>query len=155
MSGMTKTGIVSLLAVVTIATVWVYWTQTPQYVLLRILQSESGQGQQRAADLIYKGDEVKKRPPIQQRTEKLVHYLALLQNETLEQTYGLTIEQEARIEWNRAVLTVKLNNKLYSVPFHQQADGRWQVVDFENRGTLLREASERKTNSPVSIIARL
>jgi hypothetical protein len=154
MSGSTKAGIVAILAVIAIATVCVYWTRTPQYALLRVLHSDSGHRQERIASPIDRQGAENKGRPIQQRTEKLMHYLGCLQNETLERTYGMRV-QEVRIERKRAVLTVRLNKTIYTIPFHEQPDGYWELAAFENRERLLREASERKQNSPVSIIARL
>lgn len=80
--------------------------------------------------------------------------LAPLQNEMLEQTYAVRVE-EVRLEQKRAVLIVELNKRVYRIPVHEQPDGYWKLAAFENRERLLREASERKTDSPVSIIARL
>jgi hypothetical protein len=151
---MTKAGIVMLLAVVTIATVCVYWTRTPQYALLRILHSDSGHRQERIASPIDREGTENKGRRIQQRTEKLLHYLAHLQNETLEQTYGVRVE-EVRLEQQRTVLIVRLNKTVYRIPFHEQPNGYWTIVPFENRERLLSEASERKKNSRVSIMARL
>jgi hypothetical protein len=154
MSGTTKAGIAAILAVIAIATVCVYWTRTPQYALLRVLHSDRGHGQDQIASPMDIQDGGKKTPQIQQRTEKLMHYLARLQNDTLEQTYGMRVE-EVRIEQKRALLIVRLNKTLYTIPFHEQPDGYWKVAAFENRERLVREASERKKNSPVSIMAQL
>lgn len=81
-------------------------------------------------------------------------HLAPLQNEMLEQTYAVRVE-EVRLEQKRAVLIVELNKRVYRIPVHEQPDGYWKLAALENRERLLREASERKTDSPVSIIARL
>jgi hypothetical protein len=62
---------------------------------------------------------------------------------------------DARIEGKRAVLTVTLSKTVYPIPFHEQPDGHWAPVEFENREKLLREVSERSKQSLVSIIARL
>jgi hypothetical protein len=154
MSGTTKAGIAAILSVIAIATVCVYWTRTPQYALLRVLHSDSAHRQEPIAFSIDRAGAENKGRRMQQRTEKLMHYLAHLQNETLEQTYGVRVE-EVRIEQKSAVLIVRLNKTIYTIPFHEQPDGYWEVAGFENRERLLREASERKKNSPVSIMARL
>jgi hypothetical protein len=153
MSGTTKAGIAAILLVVTIATVCVYWMRTPQYALLRVLHSDSVHRQEQIAFPIDKGAENKGRR-IQQRTEKLMHYLANMQNETLEQTYGVKVE-EVRFEQKSAVLIVRLNKAIYTIPFHEQPGGYWKLAAFEHRERLVREASERKKYSPVSIMARL
>jgi hypothetical protein len=154
MSGTTKAGIAAILLVVAIATVCVYWTRTPQYALLRVLHSDSAHRKEQIAFPIDREGADNKGRRIQQRTEKLMHYLARLQNETLEQTYGVSVEK-VRIEQKRAVLIVRLNKTIYTIPFYEEPDGYWKLAAFENRERLLREASERKKTSPVSIMAQL
>jgi hypothetical protein len=154
MSGTAKVVIVVIGSLLAMATLAVYWTRTPQYALLRVLESHSGPGQERTIAHIVKPDARKQAPRLQQRTEPVTQYLATLQNKTLEQTYGVEVT-DARIEGKRAVLTVTLSKTVYPIPFHEQPDGHWAPVEFENREKLLREVSERNKQSLVSIIARL
>lgn len=146
-----------ILSVVAMATACVYWTRTPQYALLHVLRSEGGHGQggqERTASPIDREGVGKKARRIPQKTEKLTDYLVSLQNKMLQQTYGVRVE-EVTIEWKRAVLIVKVNRMIYSIPFHEQPDGSWTLAAFEKRERFLKEASKRKKDSPVSIIARL
>lgn len=154
MSGATKAGIAVILSVVAIATVCVYWTRTPQYALLHVLRSEGGHGLEQGASPVNREGGGKKARRLPQRTEKLMDYLVRLQNETLEQTYGVRVETIS-IEQRRAVLIVKLNETIYSIPFYEQPDGCWRLAAFEKRERFLREASEQKKDNRVSIIARL
>ena len=136
------------------ATLGVYWTRTPQYAFLRVLANHSGPGQERTIAHSVKPDAGKQPQPIQQRTEPVTQYLAYLQNKTLEQTYGIEVT-DARMKGKRAVLTVMLSKTVYTIRFHEQPDGHWALAEFENQEKLLREVSERKNQSLVSIIARL
>lgn len=154
MSGTAKAGIVVIGGLLTMATLGVYWTRTPQYAFFRLLENHSGPGQERTMAHSVKPNAGKQPQPIQQRTEPVMQYLAYFQNKTLEQTYGIEVT-DARIKGKRAVLTVMLSKTVYTIPFHEQPDGHWALGEFQNREKLLREVSERKKQSLVSIIARL
>lgn len=154
MSGTAKAGIVVIGSVLAMATLGVYWTRTPQYALLRVLEKHSGPGQERTRAHIAKPNTGKQLQPLQQRTEPVTQYLAYFQNKTLGQTYGVRVT-DARIEGKRAVLTVTLSTTVYTIPFHEEPDGHWALGEFQNREKLLKEVSERKEQSLVSIIARL
>jgi hypothetical protein len=154
MSGTAKAGIVIIGSLLAMATFGVYWTRTPQYALLRLLEKQSGPAQEWSTAHIIKRTTGKQPPSLPQRTEPVTQHLAYLQNKTLGQTYGVQLT-DARIEGKRAVLTVTLSKIVYTIPFHQQPDGHWDLVEFENQEKLLREVSERKKQSLVSIIARL
>src|SRR5687768_10077472 len=122
MSGTAKAGIVVIGSLLAMATLGVYWTRTPQYALLRVLESHSGPGQKRTIAHIVKPDARKQAPRLQQRTEPVTQYLATLQNKTLGQTYGVRVT-DGRIEGKRAVLTVTLSKTVYTIPFNEQPDG--------------------------------
>ncbi len=154
MSGTAKAAIVIIGSLLTIATLGVYWTRTPQYALLRVLEKQSGPGQERPTTHIAKRNTGKQLQLLHQRTEPVTQYLAYFQNKTLGQMYGLRLI-EARIEGKRAVLTVTFRKTAYTIPFDEQPDGHWALDEFQNREKFLREVSERKKPSLVSIIARL
>ena len=136
------------------ATLGVYWTRTPQYALLRVLESHSAPGQERTTAHIVKPNTGKQPHPIRQRTEPVTQYLAYLQNKTLKQTYGVGVT-DVRLVGRTAVLTITLSKTVYTIRFHEQSHGRWTLLESEDQEKLLREVPARNKQSLVSIIARL
>ena len=151
---MAKAGTVFIGTLLVTATLCVYWTRTPQYALLRVLDSHSDPRQERIMANTVKQHAGKQNPWREQRTQLVMQYLAYLQDKTLEHTYGLRIA-DARREGTKAVLTVTLSKTVYTIPFYEEPNGRWGLGEFEMEEKLLREVSERKTRSLVSLVARL
>jgi hypothetical protein len=84
--------ITAALFLTAIATLCVYWTRTPQYTLLHVLDAYATADYQAAA--VYIGNELppKNKLQVQRRAENLIHHLVGLQNETLLRAYRVTVE---------------------------------------------------------------
>jgi hypothetical protein len=151
---MAKAATVLIGSLAVIATLCVYWTRTPQYALLHVLENHGDPTQERTTAHTVKQDMGRQNPWLEHRTQPVMRYLAHLQNKMLEYIYGARMA-DARIEGSKAVLTVTLSKTVYSIPFYEEPNGRWRLVKFENQARLLREMSERKTHSLVSLVAQL
>ena len=101
-----------------IATLYVYWTRTPQYNLLHILDAYATADHQATAAYIETDQPGKKRLHIPRGTEGVIHYFAGLQNATLARAYGVTVEA-AHIEGATATLSIKVGEKPYQLRFEE------------------------------------
>jgi hypothetical protein len=153
MSSRTRIVIATVLALTAIATLYVYWTRTPQYTLLHILDAYTTADHEAAAVYIEEAP-IKKRLHLTRRAENVTHHLADLQNETLARAYHVTVE-ESRIDGKNAELLVRLNQTAYRLIFHEQNDGRWRLIDFEKREQFSTQAVLHMTDHPLLMIARL
>jgi hypothetical protein len=154
MSFRTAIAIAAALSLTAIATLYVYWTRTPQYTLLHILNAYATADHQAAAAYIEKERPLKRSLHVTRRTENLIHHLAGLQNETLARAYRVTVEA-SRIECNTATLRIKVGETPYQLRFDEQLDGRWTLMDFEDRQAFSERAIKRMKPSHFMIIARL
>jgi hypothetical protein len=154
MSFRTAIAIAAALSLTAIATLYVYWTRTPQYTLLHILNAYATADHQAAAAYIEKERPLKRSLHVTRRTENLIHHLAGLQNETLARAYRVTVEA-SRIEGNTATLRIKVGETPYQLRFDEQLDGRWTLMDFEDRQAFSERAIKRMKPSHFMIIARL
>ena len=156
MPSLTRITTVTVLGLTAIATVYVYWTRTPQYALLHIVSTYAEADYEAANAYVSKASPVKHRLHVPRRTEDGIHHVARLQNETLARAYGVTVEAW-RLEGDIAELHVRLYDMPYRLRFHEQQDGRWKLVDFLGRDAFLAQATRAKGNKsdPFTILARL
>lgn len=153
MSHRTKMAIASALALTAIATLYVYWTRTPQYALLRVLDAYANADQ--GAETAYvQNEKPKDTLYVTHRHEKVIHHLARLQNETLARAYRLTVE-EVRIEGKTATLRIKVGETPYQLRFEEQFDGHWRIMEFEDRQAFLERAIKGMEPNHFMLIARL
>jgi hypothetical protein len=154
MSSRTSIAVATGLMLTAIATLYVYWTRTPQYTLLHILDAYATADHQATAAYIETDQPRKKRLHIPRPTEGVIHYFAGLQNATLARAYRVTVEA-SRIDGKNADLLVRLNQTAYRLIFHEQNDGRWKLIDFEKREQFSTQAVLHMTDHPLLMIARL
>jgi hypothetical protein len=154
MSSRTAIAITTVLALTAIATLYVYWTRTPQYTLLHVLDAYATADYHAAA--VYIGNEppLKKKLQVQRRAENVIHHLVGLQNETLARAYGVTVEA-SRIEGKTVTLRIKVGETPYQLRFDEQSDGRWTLRDFEDRQAFSELASKQMNRNHFMILARL
>jgi hypothetical protein len=154
MSSRITIAIATALSLTAIATLYIYWTRTPQYTLLHILDAYATADHQAAAAYIQQEPPLKKKLHVQRRAEKVIRHLAALQNETLARAYRVTVEA-SRIEGKTATLRIKVGEMPYQLRFEEQIDGRWTLMDFENRQAFSELAIKRMKPNHFMIIARL
>jgi hypothetical protein len=138
----TSIAVATGLMLTAIATFYVYWTRTPQYTLLHILDAYATDDHQATAAYIETDQPRKKRLHIPRPTEGVIHYFAGLQNATLARAYRVTVEA-AHIEGTTATLNIKVGETPYHLRFDEQIDGRWTLMDFEDRQAFTELASKR------------
>jgi hypothetical protein len=109
----------SFLVLATIATLYVYWTRTPQYTLLHVLDAYAKADHDAVAVFFENEQPRKKRFHVTQRTEDVTQHLTHLQNETLARVYGVTVE-ESRIDGKTATLRVKVGETAYRLIFRSK-----------------------------------
>jgi len=150
----TRTAIATALVLTAIGTLYIYWTRTPQYALLHVLDAYATANHQAAGAYIGNEPTLKKRLHVTRRTENLIHHLAVLQNETLARAYRVTVEA-LHIDGNTATLRIKVGETPYQLRFDEQIDGRWKLTDFEDRQAFLEVAVNRMKPNHFMILARL
>jgi hypothetical protein len=131
MSSRTAIAVATGLMLTAIATLYVYWTRTPQYTLLHILDAYATADHQATAAYIETDQPRKKRLHIPRRTEGVIHYFSSLQNATLTYAYRVTVEA-AHIEGATATLSIKVGEKPYQLRFEEQIGGRWTLMDLSS-----------------------
>ena len=153
MSYRTRIAIAAALGCITIATAYVYWTRTPQYALLHVLDAYEKADHGALAAYI---EDAKPRNTlyVPHRDEKVLHHLARLQNEALARAYRLTVE-ESRVKGKIATLRVKVGETPYQLRFEEQIDGHWRIMDFEDRQAFLERTIKGMKPNHFMIIARL
>ena len=154
MSSRITIAIAAALSLAAIATLYVYWTRTPQYTLLHILDAYATADHQAAAAYIEKERPLKKSLHVARQTENVIYHLAGLQNETLARAYRVTVEA-SRIEGKTATLRIKVGEMPYQLRFDEQIDGRWTLMDFEDRQAFSELAIKRMKPNHFMILARL
>jgi hypothetical protein len=154
MSSRTAITIATILALTAIATLYVYWTRTPQYILLRVMNAYATADHQATAAYIANEPTLKKGLHVTRRTETVIHHLAGLQNETLARAYRVTVEA-SRIEGITATLSIKVGEIPYQLRFDEQVNGRWTLRDFEDRQAFSELAINAMTPNHFMILARL
>jgi hypothetical protein len=154
MSSLGRIATVITVGLTMMATLYIYWTRTPQYTLLHVLDAYAKGDHAAAAVYIQKEPPLTNRLHVQRRTENVIHHLAGLQNETLARVYRVTVE-ESRIDGKAAELHVTVSQTAYRLTFHEQKDGRWKLFDFERREAFSAEAVKGMKEHPLLIIARL
>jgi hypothetical protein len=154
MSSLARIAIVAAVGLTMIATLYVYWTRTPQYTLLDVLNAYSHADPEGVTATIEKQPPLKSRLRVNGTRENVVQYLARLQNTTLERVYRITVE-ESRIDGTVATLRVKVDQTAYQLTFRQQMDGRWKLIDFENREQFATQALQHMKDHPFFLLARL
>jgi hypothetical protein len=154
MSSRTTIAITAALFLTAIATLYVYWTRTPQYTLLHVLDAYATADHQAAAAYIESKPPLKKGLHVARQTENVIHHLAGLQNETLARAYGVTVEA-SRIEGVTGMLRIKVGETSYQLRFDEQIDGRWKLMDFEDRQAFSELASKRIKPNHFMMLARL
>ena len=154
MSSRTTIAVATVLVLTALATLYIYWTRTPQYTLLHVLNAHATAGYEATAGYIETEQPHKKRLHVPRRIENMIQHLTQLQNDTLAQAYHVTV-QDSRIEGNTATLRVKVGETAYHLRFDEQIDGRWQLMDFEDRQAFSELASKRMKRNHFMILARL
>ena len=150
----TTIAIAMVLGLTAIATLYVYWTRTPQYTLLHVLDAYATADHQAAAAYIENKPALKKGLHVARQTENVIHHLAGLQNETLARAYRVTVEA-SRIEGAIGTLLIKVGETSYQLRFEEQIDGRWKLMDFEDRQAFSALAIKRMKPNHFMILARL
>ena len=154
MSSRTTIAIAAALSLTAIATLYIYWTRTPQYTLLHVLDTYATANHAAAAAYIENEPPLKKGLHVARRTENVIHHLAGLQNETLARAYRVTVEA-SRIEGKIATLRIKVGETPYQLRFEEQVDGHWKLMDFEDRQAFSALAGKRMQPNHFMILARL
>jgi hypothetical protein len=154
MSSRTIIAIATVVVLTAIATLYIYWTRTPQYTLLHVLDAYATVDHQAAAAYIDSEQPRKKRVLVPRRTEGVIHHFAGLQNATLARAYRVTVEA-SHIEGTTATLSIKVGEKPYQLRFHEQIDGRWKLMDFKDRQAFSELASKRMKRNHFLIFAGL
>ena len=104
MSSRTIIAIATVVVLTTIATLYMYWTRTPQYALLHVLDAYATGDHETATVYLEKYPPLKKKLQVQRRDENLIHHLAALQSKTLARAYRVTVEA-SHIEGTTATLS--------------------------------------------------
>ena len=146
--------VATVLVLTAIGTLYVYWTRTPQYTLLHVLDAYATPDHDAAAGYLEKKPPLKKRLQVQRRAENLIDHLAALQNEMLSSTYRVTVDA-SRIDGTTATLRIKVDKTPYQLRFDEQIDGRWKLIDFEDQQTFSELASKRMKPHHLMILAGL
>jgi hypothetical protein len=154
MSCRTTIAVATVVVLTTIATFYMYWTRTPQYTLLHVLDAYATADYQAAAVYIQKELPLKKKLQVQRRAENLIHYFAGLQNATLARAYRVTVDA-SHIEGTTATLSIKVGETPYQLKFDEQINGRWKLRDFEKRQAFSDLASKRMPPNHFMTLARL
>jgi hypothetical protein len=146
--------VATVVVLTTIATLYVYWTRTPQYALLQVLDAYARANHETATVYFGKHPPLKKKLQAQRRAENLIHHLAAVQNKTLARAYRVTVEA-SHIEGTTATLSIKVGETPYQLRFDEQIDGRWKLMDFEDRQAFSELASKQMKPNHFMIRARL
>jgi hypothetical protein len=154
MSSRITVAIAATLALIAIATLYMHWTRMPQYTLLHVLDAYATADPQAAAVYLEKEPPRKKKVQVQRQTENLIHHLAVLQNETLAHAYRVAVEA-SRVDAKNAELLVRLNGIAYRLTFHEQNDGRWKVMEFDQRDVFSAHAMQHRRHDALLLLARL
>jgi hypothetical protein len=154
MSSRTLIAVATGLILTAIATLYIYWTRTPQYTLLHVLHTYATANHEAAAVYLDKEPSLKKKLHVQRRAEKVIRYLAGLQNATLARAYRVTVEA-SRVEGTTATLRIKVGEAPYQLRFDQQIDGRWTLREFEDRRAFSELAIKAMKPNHFMILARL
>ncbi|MBA2253432.1 MAG: hypothetical protein H0W13_12145 [Nitrospirales bacterium] len=133
-----------------VATLYVYWTKTPQYALLQTL---SGDKHIAPAQSYSQPDQpTQKRLAVPVQREPLTTRMADLQSRLLLYQYGvkiLTIQERAK----RAMVQAQVNQTRYDMTFDEQPDGHWTLRQFAQREDFVREATARRSDNPFLLLA--
>jgi hypothetical protein len=121
MSSRTAIAVATVVILTAMVTLYVYWTRTPQYTLLHVLDAYATPDHDAAAGYIEKEPPLKKKLRVQRRTENLIHHLTRLQNDTLARVYRVTVEA-SRVEGNTATLPGQSRGDSVSTKFEEQRD---------------------------------
>jgi hypothetical protein len=154
MSSRTIIAIATVVVLTALATLYIYWTRTPQYTLLHVLNAHATAGYEATAAYIETEPRHKKRLHVPRRPEKMIQHLTQLQNDTLAQAYHVTVE-DSRIEGNTATLQVKVGETAYHLTFEERKDGRWTLMEFAGRQAFSQRAIKGMKPHPLMIISRL
>ncbi len=154
MPSLTRITTVTVLGLTVMATLAVYWTRTPQYTLLHVLNAYAEADHEAADRYLAKESPVKPSLHVPRPTENVIRHLVRLQNETLARAYRVTVEASC-IDGKTAELHVRLNEMPYRLRFHEQQDGRWKLVDFKTREAFSEQAVKGMKAHPFTILARL
>ena len=154
MSPRVSISITTVFGLAIVATLYIYWTRTPQYTLLHVLDAYATADHEAADAYIENKPPLKKKLQVPRRAENLIHHLAALQNEMLSSTYRITVDA-SRIEGTTATLRIKVGETPYQLRFDEQTDGRWKLIEFEDRQAFSQLASKRMKPNHVMILARL
>jgi hypothetical protein len=146
--------VATVVVLTTIATLYVYWTRTPQYTLLQVLDAYATRDHDAAAEYLNKEPPRKQRLHIQRRTENVIRHLAALQNETLAHAYRVAVEA-SRVDGKNAELLVRLNGIAYRLTFHEQNDGRWKLMEFDERDVFSAHTMQHRRQDALFLLARL
>jgi hypothetical protein len=133
------------------ATVYTYWTRTPQYALLHALRS-----QERDEPMTYHDRARARKRTLTARPERepLTRHLAALQNRLLAKGYGVHIQHLAD-EGHTVVMRLNVNDRGYALTFYEQPDGRWRLEDFPARADLVRDVTATRRHHAFLFLARL
>jgi len=154
MSFRTIIAVATVVVLTTIGTLYMYWTRTPQYTLLHVLDVYATANHETAIVYLEKYAPLKKKLQVQRRAENLIHHLAALQNKTLARVYHVTVEA-SRIDGTTATLSITVGETPYQLTFDEQINGRWKLRDFEDRQAFSALASKGMTPNHFMILARI
>lgn len=137
-----------LLTCLVVATVYTYWTRTPQYALLHALTSEGA--------LMSLAPQTPRNQALRIRRERepLTKYLATLQNRVLANAYGIHV-QHVDEEGHTAILSLNVNNRRYALTLSEEPDGGWHLEDVPARADLARDVAAARRPHPLLFLARL
>ncbi|HKO19735.1 MAG TPA: hypothetical protein VJU82_12700 [Acidobacteriaceae bacterium] len=143
--------LVVLLFTPVVATVYTYWTRTPQYELLHTLKS-----QEQGEPMTYFPSERTRKRALTARVarEPLIKHFAALQNRVLSKGYGIEV-QALDDEGHTVVLHLAINDRSYALTFSEQPNGRWTLEDSPARADLLRDVAAEAHHHPLLFLARL
>ena len=142
---------VLLITCCVVATVYTYWTRTPQYALLHALRPETG-----AEAMTHRDPKIVRKRPLAARPsrEPLTYHLATLQNRVLEKGYGIHV-QHLDNEGRSVILRVDVNATDYALRLYEEPDGRWRLEDFPARADLFQVVTATRSHHPLLLLARL
>jgi hypothetical protein len=146
--------VAAVLVFTAIGTLYIYWTRTPQYVLLHVLEAHAKADGKEVSRYIETEKPLNNKLIVKGRTEDVIQHLAAFQNKTLARTYGVTVE-ESRMDGKTAKLRVKVGETTYQLRFDEEIDGRWKLIDFEARQVFSEQAIKRMKPNHFIIFAGL
>ena len=136
------------------ATLYVYWTRTPQYTLLHALHVHGDGDRERLATLLEPEQPKSIMSVAASPAERATRYVALAGNHVLKKTYHINVTNMC-IEGRRAVLRVEIAGTEYDLTFVEQRHGEWKLLPFDGWTRMAKQAVEQRNDQALWITARL